>query len=141
MFIVTARHENNETGMLASWVQQCSFDPPLITVAVRTDRYLADWLQTKTEFTLNILDDTQTDMIAHFGKGFDLGEDAFSGVETLTDESSAPVIQEALAYLNCKIVSRSTPGDHVVLFAETVDGRMLNDGQPMVHVRKSGLHY
>ncbi len=141
LFILTVRYENKETGLLASWIQQCSFEPPLIMVAVRQGRYVADWLQEGTSFTVNILDESQTDMIAHFGKGFDPGEDAFAEVPVSRESSFAPVLSEALAYLDCKVVSRTQPGDHVVFFGQVENGKMLNDGQPMVHVRKSGLHY
>src|SRR5436305_1499096 len=102
IFILTARHGEAETGMLSSWVQQCGFAPPLVSVAVRSDRYLADWLLEGTSFTLNILDDSQTDMIGHFGKGFEPEEDAFAGLEVTREESSAPVLMEALAYLTCR---------------------------------------
>src|SRR6516164_4830047 len=80
LFIVTLRQGEAETGMLASWVQQCSFDPPQISLAIRNERDLLAWLTPDTAFTVNILDDTQTDMIVHFGKGFALGEPAFTGL-------------------------------------------------------------
>ena len=31
LYILTARHGDAETGMLVSWVQQCSFAPPLVS--------------------------------------------------------------------------------------------------------------
>jgi flavin reductase (DIM6/NTAB) family NADH-FMN oxidoreductase RutF len=44
LFILTARRGTLETGMLASWVQQCSFDPPLVMAAIRRGRILESWL-------------------------------------------------------------------------------------------------
>ena len=44
LFILTVRHGSKETGMLASWVQQCSFDPPRLTMAIRKGRDVLDWL-------------------------------------------------------------------------------------------------
>ena len=38
LFILTARHGHRETGMLASWVQQCSFDPPQLSLCLRRGR-------------------------------------------------------------------------------------------------------
>jgi hypothetical protein len=46
LFILTARFEDQSTGMLASWVQQVSFDPPLVSVAVKKGRFVANWLVT-----------------------------------------------------------------------------------------------
>ena len=45
IFVLTARAaDGRETGMLASWVQQASFEPPMVTVAVNRKRFLHDWL-------------------------------------------------------------------------------------------------
>jgi flavin reductase (DIM6/NTAB) family NADH-FMN oxidoreductase RutF len=141
MFILTVRHGEAETGMLASWVQQCAFEPPHVSVALKIGRPVSAWLTEGSRFTLNILDDSQTDMVAHFGRGFALGDPAFTGLEVERPNENAPVLEEALAYLVCRVVRRCPIGDHDVLLSEVVSGQLLNEGQPMVHVRKSGLHY
>lgn len=141
LFVLTARHDAAETGMLVSWVQQCSFDPPQVSVALRQGRPLANWLVEGAAFVLNILDDTQTDMVVHFGKGFEPGQPAFAEVEVERIAGLPPVLSEALAYLECRITARYPVGDHDLLIARVVSGKMLGEGHPMIHVRKSGLHY
>jgi len=141
LFIVTARQGDAETGMLASWVQQCSFNPPQVTLALRADRPITAWLTPDAFFALNVLDDGQTDMIGHFGRGFELAQPAFDGLEITRLPSGPVVLDEALAYLECQVVARHSGGDHDVLIARVLAGRMLSDGHPMVHVRKSGMHY
>jgi flavin reductase (DIM6/NTAB) family NADH-FMN oxidoreductase RutF len=127
--------------MLGSWLQQCSFDPPQVSLAVKPDRELARWLTPDAGFTVNILDDTQTDAIAHFGRGFKAGEDAFEGLEIDHLDQAGPVLREALAFLECRVVTRQSAGDHDLVIGRVVRGQLLSDGQPMVHVRKSGMHY
>ncbi len=141
LFVLTARRGADESGMLVSWVQQCSFQPPQITVALRADRPIAAWLTPDTVFALNVLDDGQTDMIGHFGRGFDLAQPAFDGLEITRLPSGPVVLDEALAYLECQVVARHPGGDHDLIIARVLAGRMLSDGHPMVHVRKSGMHY
>ena len=141
LFVLTARHGEAETGMLASWVQQCSFAPPRVSVALAHGREIAAWLVAGAAFTLNVLDDTQTDMIVHFGRGFALNEPAFEGLEVERCPDGGPVLADALAFLECRVVARHAAGDHDLLIAEVMRGRMLSEGQPMVHVRKSGGHY
>jgi flavin reductase (DIM6/NTAB) family NADH-FMN oxidoreductase RutF len=141
LFIVTLRHGAAETGMLASWVQQCSFDPPQLSLAIRRDRDLLTWLTPDAAFTVNVLDDTQTDMIVHFGKGFALDEPAFTGLDIDRPGGAPPVLLEALAYLECRVVARHAAGDHDLLLGRVVAGQLLDEGHPMVHVRKSGMHY
>jgi flavin reductase (DIM6/NTAB) family NADH-FMN oxidoreductase RutF len=141
LFVVTARSGEQETGMLASWVQQCSFDPPQVSVAVRRDRDVVAWLTPGAALTVNILDATQTDMIVHFGRGFPPAAPAFEGLDVERPGGAPPVLTDSLAYLECRVVERLPAGDHDLFIARIVGGRVLSEGQPMVHVRKSGLHY
>jgi flavin reductase (DIM6/NTAB) family NADH-FMN oxidoreductase RutF len=141
LFIVTAGCDGDATGMLASWVQQCSFEPPQISLAVRRGRGLNERLQPGVAFTVNILADDQPHLIAHFGRGFDRGEPAFNDVEIEQPPDAPPILKEALAYLQCAARSRCSAGDHDLIVGEVIGGGVLNDGAPMVHLRKSGSHY
>lgn len=141
LFIVTFCRGSAETGMLASWVQQCSFNPPQISMAVQRGRPVLGWLEPEAPFTVNVLDTGETDYLIHFGKGFALGEPAFEGIDIDRHPGSAPVLREALAYLDCRVVDRISGGDHELFIGRVVGGNVLGDGQPMVHIRKNGLHY
>ena len=141
LFVLTARRDESETGILTSWVQQCAFEPPAISVAIKQGRPVIPWLTEESPFTLNVLDQTQTDMVAHFGRGFALGEPAFEEVEIERPPDGALVLAEALAYLQCLVGKRFAIGDHELIVARVTGGRLLGEGQPMVHIRKSGMHY
>jgi len=142
LFILTARHGDHETGMLASWVQQCSFEPPLLTVAVKSGRFLLDWLLPEAPFAINILPDSGKAFVAHFGKGFEPGEPAFEGIGVDRYPGLAPVLTAALAVLHCRVVKQlETSGDHRLIVGQVLAGQMLHEGKPAIHIRKSGLHY
>ena len=142
LFILTARQGERETGMLASWVQQCSFEPPQLTVCVRRDREVIDWLTAGAPFTVNILAEGQQGLISHFGKGFALNEPAFTGLQVERPEGEAPVLREALGYLLCRVAGRHLVGDHKLIVGTVVGGGVhLHDARPRVHVRKNGLRY
>jgi flavin reductase (DIM6/NTAB) family NADH-FMN oxidoreductase RutF len=141
LYVLTIKRDRIETGMLASWVQQCSFQPPRISMALNPDRPMATLLSRQSLFTLNILESDQADMIVHFGRGFPLEDDAFQKLEVERGGPGGPVLSEALAVLECRVVDRFSAGDHDIFVAEIVSGRVLGDGQPMVHIRKNGMHY
>ncbi len=69
LFVVTYLAGEIEQAMLASWVQQCSFEPPMLSVAVKQGRGISDWLTEGANFVVNVLAEGQTDLISHFGKG------------------------------------------------------------------------
>ncbi len=141
VFILTVVWEGRESGMLASWVQQASFHPPMVLFAVQRGRAVAALLHQGTPFTLNVLSTEQTDMVAHFGKGFSLDQDAFHGLTVVRRGDQAPVLTDSLAFLAGRVVDSFSAGDHDVYLGELNAGEILSEGQPMVHVRKSGFHY
>jgi flavin reductase (DIM6/NTAB) family NADH-FMN oxidoreductase RutF len=141
LFILTAGDGKSETGMLVSWVQQCAFQPPRVSVAINSQRGINAWLNQGANFILNILSEDQTDMIAHFGRGYTLTEPAFTGLELMRGANGLPVLSDALGYLECRVTGRFPAGDHDLLIADVVAGRMLTEGEPMVHVRKTGMKY
>lgn len=129
--------------MLASWVMQCGFTPPQITVAVKKGRPLAEWLtDANTPVVVNVIPEDGKKLIAHFGKGFAPGESAFGGLDVDRESAGAPVLTAALAYLDCRIAGAAIDaGDHVVFVLEVTGGRAHSDAKPAVHVRKNGLSY
>src|SRR6266446_113898 len=72
--------------------------------------------------TLNILEAAQTDMIVHFGRGFSLAQDAFTGLDVRREPGKGPVLNEALGYLECQVVGRASAGDHDLFFGRVLAG-------------------
>ena len=141
IYILTIGQGDNATGMLASWVMQAGFEPPMVTVAVRQGRYVADWLTAGEPFVLNVAAETHKGWLKHFGKGFEPGERAFEGIEVRAAKNGAPVLADALSYLECAPASHVDSGEHRVFLAKVTGGEVLNEAPPMVHLRKSGAHY
>jgi flavin reductase (DIM6/NTAB) family NADH-FMN oxidoreductase RutF len=141
LFVLTSRHGELETGMLASWVMQAGFHPPMITVCVRHERYVGDWLTAGSPFAINILSEGHKKLVAHFSRGFEPGQDAFKSLEIERSAAGVPVLRDALGYLECRRVSHLDSGDHRIYLAEAISGQLRGDAPPLVHIRKSGLHY
>ena len=52
--------------MLASWVMQAGFEPPMVSVAVKQGRYVCDWLTEGQPFVLNLVGEGQKKLLKHF---------------------------------------------------------------------------
>jgi len=141
LFILTFRHGKEETAMLASWVQQCAFEPPSVVFAVNVKRYVLSWLKPGAAVTVNVLAEGQKDLMSHFGKGFEPGEEAYNGIAIEHHGDGAACLKAAHAVLECRVESSHPAGDHVLVVATVVAGRQQTDGRPGVHVRRSGSHY
>lgn len=145
LFILTAcGPDGRTTGMLASWVQQASFDPPAVTVAVNKKRYVNDWLQAGPGVVLNLIGETQKQFLGHFGRGFEPDEAAFDGITITAAGNGAPLLTDALGSLQGTVTGQVDAGDHyiyVVRIDAALRGPALDTERPWVHVRKSGFNY
>lgn len=141
LFIVTARHGDAETGMLASWVMQAGFEPPMLTIAVSLKRYVNEWLSAGAMFTVNVLAADQRKLLAHFGRGFAPEEPAFNGLSIERTPGGQAVLSDALGHLECLVRGDLASGDHRIVLAEIVAGRLHRESEPLVHVRNNGLKY
>ena len=138
--IITARADNRRTGMLASWVQQASMEPPAISVAIKRGRPIEDIIDESGAFVLNVLGENATAMFRHFGKGFAPDEEAFAGLAT-TDVAGGILIPDRIGYISARVRSKVDAGDHSVYVAEVIDGEGDVGERPYVHIRKNGLGY
>ncbi len=139
-FIMTASDGQHHTGMLASWVQQACFEPPMVTVAVKKGRPIESLVDASGYFVLNTIGENPSAMFKHFGKGFDLAQDAFSGLPTERHDAGI-VLTDCTGHLGCKVVSSTEAGDHRVYVGEVIGGASHNDGKPYVHLRNNGFKY
>lgn len=141
LFVLTATTPSGETGLLVSWVQQCSFDPPQVTLAINRERPLLPELQIGTSLVLNILAEGSKVLVAHFGRGVAPSASAFDGLVVERRPGRAPRLAEALAWLDAQVVAQHEVGDHVLLVARIVDGMIQHSGTPTVHIRRDGRRY
>jgi flavin reductase (DIM6/NTAB) family NADH-FMN oxidoreductase RutF len=141
VYVLTARSGEQETGMLASWVMQAGFEPPMVSVAVRHGRYVADWLRAGRPFVLNVVSEGQAKTLKHFGRGFAPHEPAFEGIDLARTPDGLPVLTSALGHLVCEPCGHIDSGDHHLFLARVTGGNLANDQKPMLHVRRNGLRY
>jgi flavin reductase (DIM6/NTAB) family NADH-FMN oxidoreductase RutF len=124
-------------------VSQASFAPPGFTVAVAKDRAIESLLYPGHSFVLNILaEGRHLGPMKHFLKPFAPGEDRFADVEAKVAENGAPILTEAIAYLECTVAQRMECGDHWLVYATVEAGQVLDgNGKTAVHHRSTATHY
>lgn len=138
--ILTATHNGVSTGMLASWIQQASFEPPCVSVCVKRGRPIAGLIVGSGRFALNLVGDPPATLFKHFGKGFSPDEDAFAGLSVSPSEFG-PLLESAISRLRCRVLTRVSIGDHDAYFGEVVAADGASGAMPYIHLRKSGLNY
>ncbi len=138
LFVVTAKCEDKEDAVLASWVSQCSFDPPALTIVLATLRSARLLVEASGAFIVNILPKDDTTLLKHFSRP---PEDIFKGIKTKKGLDGIRILTDAVAYLECEVAQSMQSGDHVLYVCEIVGGKTLKGGSPYIHVRDNGFSY
>ena len=70
------------------------------------------------------------------------GEDRLAGLPTEDGPGGAPVLSTAASFVHCRVGGRMEAGDHWIVLAQVLDGKVLDDqADPHVNHRKVGNHY
>jgi len=142
LFILTAAHQNQSTAMLASWVQQTSFKPPTVAVAISSDRAIVPLIRGAQKFALSIIPENDTTLMKRYARGMKPDEDPFAGMRTIQTPAGLVAFADALAWLDCRLLSVfEFNADHDLYVAEVIAGQLLHEGPAFTHQRGSGFHY
>jgi flavorubredoxin/flavin reductase (DIM6/NTAB) family NADH-FMN oxidoreductase RutF len=143
LYIITAQKNDAASAMLASWVAQASLEPLGISIAVAKDRAIESFMHVGDRFVLNVLEEgNYQPLMKHFLKRFPPGGDRFAGIKTYPAANGSPILADALAYLECEVVSRMECSDHWIVYSRVDAGRVSRpDSLTAVHHRKVGNHY
>ncbi len=143
LYIITAKKGDIQSAMLASWVSQASVTPLGLTIAVAKDRAIESLMRVGDRFVLNVLEeDNYQTLMKHFLKRFAPGADRFADIKTYPAANESPILADALAYLECEVVTRMECSDHWLVYSTVDIGRVSNpEALTAVHHRKVGNHY
>lgn len=136
LYVLTARAEDGDiAAATVNWVTQASFHPPLIVVCVKADSKSHAHLKSVGTFALNVLSREQRDLAYAFFKDTVWDEQSINGQPYRLGETGAPLLNNAPASLECRVVETVEHGDHSVFVAEVVQAHMNADieGRPDDH--------
>lgn len=144
LFIVTVQDPETKVidGYLASWIQQISFNPMMISLAVKPGRPAYDLITSGKPFAVNIVGDHDKSYLKHFWKGYDPNTNPFNELSHEAGAHGGIILKGAKSAIECQLVSSAQPGDHTIVFAKVLSSVLNNEeSKPMVHIRKSGMDY
>tara|TARA_X000000950_G_scaffold275899_1_gene362950 strand:+ start:1805 stop:2287 length:483 start_codon:yes stop_codon:yes gene_type:complete len=144
LFVITSTEGELVQGYLASWVQQVSFNPLVVSFAINDSRPGYKSIKSGSPFSINVVGDHNMNYLKHFWKGYSPEENPFANGEIphAHSEEGAPMITDAKSSICCEFLSSEKPGDHEVVFARVLSSHVHDEeSKPKVHIRKSGLDY
>ncbi|NNL64714.1 MAG: flavin reductase family protein [Myxococcales bacterium] len=127
--VVTIQSGDHRHGLTVSAFASVSPDPPLICVMIDHKHHAYAMLEEKgAVFAVNILREGQEEVSNRFA--WVKTEDRFAGGNWTTAATGAPVLEDALAWLDCTIHSRHPAGTHTIYVGEVQASATPNEDEP-----------
>jgi flavin reductase (DIM6/NTAB) family NADH-FMN oxidoreductase RutF len=133
--VVTTVREGQPHGMTVASFASLSLNPPLVLVCIDKGVKTHDAIAAQGQFAVNILGQGQTDISLRFATKAD---DKFTGVAMRPGKSGLPLIESALATLECSLRDQLPGGDHTIFVGE-VEHAAFIEGRPLIYFR-AGYH-
>lgn len=119
-------------GLTANAVASVSLDPPLVLACIEHDADTHDCIERAGAFAVSILGADDEAVARRFADY--PAERKFRGVAHRPEATGAPVLDEALAWVDCRVWATYPGGDHTIFVGEVVAGDAA-DGPALLYFR------
>ena len=128
--IVTASARGRDDAMTAAWHSSISFRPPIYGVAVTSERFTYQLITESREFGINFIPSEKASLAAAVGgtSGQQMNKfERFNMRKEKPLKTTAPLLKDAYAAYECKLVDSRPYGDHIWIVGEIVAVHFLEE--------------
>lgn len=127
--VITATTADGPAGFTCQSFASLSLEPALVTF--NPARTSTTWpaLRRAGSFTVNILPAEHQHLAGQFARS---GTDKFAGVSHARSPLGNPVLDDALAWIDCELHEEYDGGDHTIVVAAVRHLDARNDAEPLV---------
>ena len=121
LYVLTAESPAGTAAATVNWVTQASFAPPLVAVGVKADSGIHAIIKETSAFALNVLGKGQQALAFTFFKPATREGATISGEPFRAGATGAPILTNAPAFVECRLVATVEQGDHSIFVGEVVE--------------------
>jgi flavin reductase (DIM6/NTAB) family NADH-FMN oxidoreductase RutF len=129
--LTTCDGDRRPTGLTCSAFSSVSLDPPLVMVCVDHKSQSFPAIRDGARFAVNILGAHQEALSRRFAS---TRLDKFDGVPHTITDMGLPLVEGAVAHLECVTVNAHVAGDHTI-FVGRVERAWVPSGEPLLYFK------
>ena len=121
--VVTTFYEGAPRGITVNALSSVSLDPPLVMVALDRRRFITPMVHATRRYAVNVVAEHQQALSDCFaGAAVTPDRDAFCGATWTPGEAlGLPLLEGAIATLECAVVQTIPVGDHDLFIGEVIE--------------------
>lgn len=127
--IITAMEGDEPVGMAANSFTSLSLEPPLVLFCVAQSSTTWPRIEPSGKFAVNILGEGHEDLSNLFAQR---GADRFKIAKWHTGVSGSPVLDDAIAYIDCELEAQYPGGDHTIVVGRVLDFDLREGARPLL---------
>jgi flavin reductase (DIM6/NTAB) family NADH-FMN oxidoreductase RutF len=122
LYALTVKREGDEHGITANWVSQASLDPPMVVVAVESTSTTIELIRDAHHFAISVFHEGQRELAEKLGRASPGAPQKLKGIKTKpAPVSGAPVLTDALGWVECRVIATLPSGSHTLVLGEVVE--------------------
>jgi len=143
--VVTSRGGDEVQGMTCNAFCSVSIAPLIILVSLAKNTRTARLIEKAQVFAVNVLSQTQAEISDRFaGRHKEFEKDRFAGFHWTTAVTGSPILNDAQAYLDCRLLRVLDAGSHNLHLGEVVAAHTDESQSPLIffqsqYMRLDGL--
>ena len=144
LYVLGSRAGERRNGMTVNWVSQVSFEPKLVAVSVEEHAFTHELLVEGGVFSVNLLSVDDRAVVRKFTKPVEVDLDArtLNGFGFRDGATGAPVLDLAVAWVDCEIRQQVELGGHSLFVGEVVDaGFQADEETPVLSMGDTRMNY
>lgn len=130
--VVTAADAGEPAGLAVNSFTSVSLDPPLVAFCVSHTSATWERIRAVGTFCVNILNENQEHLARIFATR---DPHKFKGIGWQPAPSGAPILADALAWVDCTVEAVHPAGDHSIVVGRVHGLDVSREGQPLVFYR------
>jgi flavin reductase (DIM6/NTAB) family NADH-FMN oxidoreductase RutF len=119
--VITTVHGNRYRGTTVSACIAASIEPFQLLVSIEEDSQMEEWIRKSGVFACNHLPWNEQFLADQFAGFTPVASGTFQGIPHFIGSTGAPVLENCMAWVECRVVSAIHTGDHVCFVGEAVD--------------------
>jgi len=129
--ITTISKDGTPYGWTANAFMSVSLEPSLLLISVDKKAESYPYFQQSRVFTVNVLRDDQEGLSRRFAVS---GGNKFEGVAYHRGANNVPILEDTLAYIECRLYATYEGGDHTLHLGEVIEAET-REGRPLLFYR------
>jgi 3-hydroxy-9,10-secoandrosta-1,3,5(10)-triene-9,17-dione monooxygenase reductase component len=130
--IVSAIDGEEPVGMACNSFTSVSLEPPLVLFCAAKSSTTWPRIQAAGKWAANILDDDGEEICRLFAQK---GADRFAHIAYTPGRTGSPILDDALAFVDCETLVEHDAGDHVIVVGRVVELGYQHEGKPLLFYR------